>query len=540
MGKHGCWLWAGLGAFGLGAGAAIALPDSVGSAGIDALRLQGAPWFLTGRKIAIGQVEIGRPGQFGVDKAVGKSGLLLGVRGTFDRDAPAEADLNVDNHATMVAAVMIGRDKRLGGVAPDARLYASAVGVDTVRQPQECLASQHVALQNSGDVRAINFSFGEPLRSSPRQKATLDGSSLLTLCVDWSARVHDTLYTIAGNQGSGGIPIPTDQFNGITVAYTSRRDKQFVKLDFSNLSTEPRGIGRRLISREINAGPRRAVSLLAPGGRLQIPELEGRVTESSGTSFAAPHVTATVALLQEYGDRQSHQVQPPNSSRESVWGLDARRHEVMKAVLLNSAEKLQGVLGVQRTILGQRGNYTWRKSDAFASAAIPLDMQLGVGQLNAYRAYQQFSAGQQSPQAPVSPLGWDYNRVDAGSARDYELERSLEAGSFVAVTLAWDRRVELDDRNRNGRFDAGESFRDRGLNDLNAFLLPVDGESDEQANCASTSTVDSVEHIFCQVPRSGRYKIRVRYGQQVNESVQPYGLAWWTGSGPTHPDLKGE
>ncbi|MEO0948145.1 MAG: S8 family serine peptidase [Cyanobacteria bacterium J06641_5] len=537
MGKHGCWLLAGLGAVGLGAGAAIALPDSVGPVGIDAVRLHGAPWFLTGRKIAIGQVEIGRPSQFGVDKAAGKSELLLGVRGTFDRDAPAEADLNVDNHATMVAAVMIGRDKRLGGVAPEARLYASAVGVDTVRQPQECLASQHVALQNSGDVRAINFSFGEPLQSSPRQKATLDGSSLLTLCVDWSARVHDTLYTIAGNQGAGGIPIPTDQFNGITVAYTSRRDDRFDKLDFSNLSTQPQGIGRRLIAREINTGPRRAVSLVAPGGRLQIPELEGRVTEVSGTSFAAPHVTATVALLQEYGDRQYRQLQSPESSREPAWSLDARRHEVMKAVLLNSAEKLQGALGVQRTIFGLRDKHTWRQSDALASAAIPLDMQLGAGQLNAYRAYQQFSAGQQSPQAPVAPLGWDYNRVEAGSARDYELEGSLEAGSFVAVTLAWDRRVELDDRNGNDRFDAGESFRDRGLNDLNAFLLPVEGDRDRRADCASTSAVDSVEHIFCQVPRSGRYKIRVRYSRQAHEALQPYGLAWWTGSGSTRTAL---
>ena len=529
MGKYERWLWMGLGAAGLSAGAAIALPNSVGPAGIDALRLQGAPWFLTGRKIAIGQVEIGRPGQFGLDKAAGKTDLLLGVRGAFDRDTPAEADLNVDDHATMVAAVMIGRDKRLGGVAPEARLYASAVGVEAARQPQECLASQHVALQNGGDVRAINFSFGEPLRSNPRQTATLDGSALLTLCVDWSARVHDTLYTVAGNQGNGGIPIPTDQFNGITVAYTSRQAGQFAKLDFSNLSDRPQGIGRRLIAREINVGPRRAVSLVAPGGRLQIPELEGRVAEASGTSFAAPHVTATVALLQEYGDRQL-QAQDRNSTRGARWGLNARRHEVMKAVLLNSAEKLEGVLGGRRTIFGLRDNHTWRKSEAFASEAIPLDLQLGAGQLDAYRAYQQFSAGQQLPQAPVPPLGWDYGRVEAGDARDYELEGSLDAGSFVAVTLAWDRRVELDDRNGNGRFDADEGFRDRGLNDLNAFLLPVDGDRDGQAACASTSAVDSVEHIFCQVPRTGRYKIRVRYARQVNEALQPYGLAWWTGA----------
>ena len=43
----------------------MALPtaSSIGSAGIDALRLQQSPYQLTGKKIAIGQVEVGRPGQ---------------------------------------------------------------------------------------------------------------------------------------------------------------------------------------------------------------------------------------------------------------------------------------------------------------------------------------------------------------------------------------------------------------------------------------------------------------------------------------------
>ncbi|MBR8828902.1 MAG: hypothetical protein DSM107014_13545 [Gomphosphaeria aponina SAG 52.96 = DSM 107014] len=39
---------------------------------------------------------------------------------------------------------------------------------------------------------------------------------------------------------------------------------------------------------------------------------------------------------------------------------------------------------------------------------------------------------------------------------------------------------------------------------------------------------DSVEHIFCPIPTTGRYKIRVRYLEKVNEYDQPYALAWWT------------
>ena len=50
---------------------ALSLVTSVGESGIDARRLQQAPYNLTGSKIAIGQVEIGRPAFFGLDKAAG-------------------------------------------------------------------------------------------------------------------------------------------------------------------------------------------------------------------------------------------------------------------------------------------------------------------------------------------------------------------------------------------------------------------------------------------------------------------------------------
>ncbi len=245
-----------------------ALNTSVGEAGIYADRLHQQPYNLTGRKIAIGQVEIGRPGRFGFDKIAAWSPTFK-LAGIYYQDRAVKANGNLDNHAAMVATVMVSQDKRLKGVAPDARLYAAAVG--TIKgggQPEECLASQHIAQQNSGDLRAINFSFGESLDQDNRKDAKLDGNALLTQCIDWSSRVHDTLYVIAGNQGQGGIPIPTDHYNGITTAYTAKRDGIYAKVDFANLSALPVGIGRSLIKREINVGPRRAINLVAPGVRL--------------------------------------------------------------------------------------------------------------------------------------------------------------------------------------------------------------------------------------------------------------------------------
>ncbi len=503
----------------------LASPASIGEMGIDALKLRNAPYDLIGRKIAIGQVEIGRPGVFGFDKAVAWNPATELER-VFFRDGPAKSNKDVDAHAAMVANIMVSRDKRLPGVAPGARLYASASGSPSKSgQSEECLAAQFVSQQNGGDVRAINFSFGEPLARDPRPDATLDGNALLTQCIDWISQVHNTLFVIAGNQGEGGIPIPTDNFNAINTAYTTQRQGFFKKVDFANLSSDPVGIGKRLIEREINVGSRRAINLVAPGSKIESYNLQGKVEKVSGTSFAAPHITASVALLQEFGDRQLR-------SKKPNWGINSRRHEVMKAVLLNSAEKIKDtgdglLLGMTRTVLG-KDNRTWLDSDAYKDPKIPLDYQMGAGQLNVFRAYQQFSPGQWSPVGAVPPVGWDYQSVDVSSFKDYVLNKPLKEKSFVSLTLTWDRLVELVDKNQNNLYEVGESFRDRGLNNLALYLMPADGNDSSQSACASVSEVDSTQHVFCQVPNSGRYKIRVQYRKQVNQASQAYALAWWT------------
>jgi subtilisin family serine protease len=504
---------------------ASALKTSLGTNGIDVFRLHQPPYNLTGRKIAIGQVEIGRPGMFGWDKAVSKN-RAISLAGVFLRNSPAKSNSSVDAHAYNVAGVMVSQDKGLPGVAPGARLYSSAVGsTKNMGQPEECLSAQHIALQNSGDVRAINFSFGEPLNRDPRPDAVLDGNALLTLCVDWSSRVHDVLYAIAGNQGKGGIPIPTDNFNGVNVAFSSQRGGIFQKVDVSNLAGVNQGVSGRLAGREFNLDGRRAISIVAPGSNIPLLNPDGRINKVTGTSFAAPHVTATVALLQEFGDRQAR-------AKKLNWSTDGRRHQVMKAVLLNSADKIldsgDGLrLGMTRKLIDKQ-NLDWLASDAYRDPKIPLDAQMGTGHLNAFRAYQQFSAGQWQPSKSVASMGWDYRQVTVGNAVDYVLAKPLKQGSFVAITLTWDRFVELNDRNQNQQFDVSESFSDRGLNNL----VNADAKTSEtKAICASVSPIDSVEHIFCPVPANGNYKIRVQYRQQVNQDTQPYGLAWWTVAG---------
>jgi len=505
--------------------AGVKVANFLGAKGIDALKLHQAPYNLTGRKIAIGQVEIGRPGMFGWDKAVSKS-RAVSPFAVFSRNVPAKSNVGVDPHAYNVSGVMVSQDKAFPGVAPNARLYSSAVGsTKKIGQPEECLSAQHIALQNGGDVRAINFSFGEPLERDPRPEAMLDGNALLTLCIDWSSRVHDVVYAIAGNQGKGGIPIPTDNFNAINVAFSSEREGIFNKVHVSNLASINQGIENRLAGKEFNIGGRSAINIVAPGTNIPVINPDGKLNKSTGTSFAAPQVTATVALLQEFVDRQLR-------TKQRNWTIDARRHQVMKAILLNSADKIKDSgdglrLGMTRTLIDKQ-NQDWLATDAYKNPKIPLDAQMGAGHLNAFRAYQQLNGGEWKPNATVPPIGWDYGIVNTNSSREYALQKGLKQNSFVAITLIWDRLVELNDKNNNQEYDIGETFIDKGLNNLDVYLVKENGKNNEVVVCDSVSEVDSVEHIFCPVPTSGNYKIRVQFKKQVNESTQPYALSWWT------------
>lgn len=525
--------------------AALALSDSVGTDGIDARRLHEAPYNLTGRKIAIGQVEIGRPSQFGIDK-IAASNSPMRVSQIFERNGPAIADESVEEHANNVASVMISQDKMLRGVAPEASLYAAAVGPlsEFTGQPEECLAAQHVALQNSGDVRAINFSFGEPLNRDPRrQAARLDGDALLTQCIDWSSRVHKLLYVIAGNQGRGGIPIPTDNFNAINVAYSKRIDGKFVRVDYANLSSEPISTNYYGPGPESNVGDRRSINIVAPGSNIEMLDPDGTRIVNSGSSFAAPHVVATVALLQEFGDRQFR-------AGASNWSLAFREPLVMKSVILNAADKLQdegngNLLGMSRTLLDESGR-DWREGDAYQDEKIPLHAELGTGHLNAYRAYEQLAGGQWAP-GEVPLVGWNYSAAlneaalneaaldeletsgletssleMSSNAADYIFEQPLAADSYVSATLTWERIVDLEAS--DDYFDPGESFTGKALSNLDLYLMPADTDDIGESVWSSVSTEDSLEHIFIPVTEEGRYKLRV---VQKGGAVEPYAIAWW-------------
>ena len=527
-----------------------ALDKSVERQGIDARILQKTPYNLTGKDVFIGQVELSRPSRFAVDKVSNKllqlDRIIVQPYEVFFRDGKAIPNRNVDDHSAQVAAVIISQHKIRRGVAPEAKLLSSAYSQRRQDgQPEACIAAQHVARQYNGTVRAINFSFGELLSEDPRPNAKLDGDALLTLCVDWIAATYNTIPIVAGNQGKGGIPIPTDLYNGFTVGFTREVDGIYRQLDRGNLIDEPyldrnsngkydqgevfsdlNKDGKWTSGVESPIDGRRSMAILAPGNNLKLPTLQGKFKNANGSSFATPHVVGTIALLHEYANRQI---------TSGYWSLDARRHELIKAVLINSADKLKDlgdgkILGMSKTILDAFGK-TWIDTEAYSSRETPLSRSLGSGQLNANRALQQYQAGQQSPNngsANISAIGWDTNIVEVDKYQEYVFSDSLVADSFISATLTWDRQVKLNDKNGNGLFDIGEGFSNEGFNKVELYLMRSQDTDISQNIWSSVSQIDNLQHIFIKIPVTGKYKLRVVFkSPQANIVSQRYGLAWW-------------
>ena len=502
-----------------------ALDKSVERQGIDARILQKTPYNLTGKDVFIGQVELSRPSRFAVDKVSNKllqlDRIIVQPYEVFFRDGKAIPNRNVDDHSAQVAAVIISQHKIRRGVAPEAKLLSSAYSQRRQDgQPEACIAAQHVARQYNGTVRAINFSFGELLSEDPRPNAKLDGDALLTLCVDWIAATYNTIPIVAGNQGKGGIPIPTDLYNGFTVGFTREVDGIYRQLDRGNLIDEPyldrnsngkydqgevfsdlNKDGKWTSGVESPIDGRRSMAILAPGNNLKLPTLQGKFKNANGSSFATPHVVGTIALLHEYANRQI---------TSGYWSLDARRHELIKAVLINSADKLKDlgdgkILGMSKTILDAFGK-TWIDTEAYSSRETPLSRSLGSGQLNANRALQQYQAGQQSPNngsANISAIGWDTNIVEVDKYQEYVFSDSLVADSFISATLTWDRQVKLNDKNGNGLFDIGEGFSNEGFNKVELYLMRSQDTDISQNIWSSVSQIDNLQHIFIKIQHTG-------------------------------------
>ncbi len=507
---------------------------SAGPFGIDAIGLG-----LTGAGVGVGQVEPRRTGNPSFDGNAALHNDDVDPNDTFFVDLSlgtpsftptANAGFQLDSHSIQVAGNIISTATGAGstrGVAPGAGLFSSAIGL--VGDPQEVasLAIQHIVSQIPGNISILNYSAGLP-------GVIPDGKSTLSSFVDWSARVHDVLYVVAGDQSNQALRTPQDNFNGITVAY-SRRPGANLLATFDRVAP-----GNVVIPNPDNT--RTYVDLLAPGDLLINANRGNTITIDSGTSLAAPHVTGTAALLHEYANTQIN-------NGVAGWNGNSRRHEVMKVVLMNSADKVEdtgdgNLLGMTRTVLDTSGN-DWFASTAATDAQIPVHPEFGAGHLNAARALTQFRSGEQNSNgADVSTIGWDYGlSTGVNDQNRYAIGQPLRANSYLSVTLTWDRIVEFDDEGAatTGVYEVGDSFEtytnlEDVLNDLDIWLVRRGDDLDLDTIVAGSygdvffGSGYNLEHLFFEIPTTDQYDIIVEHrasGFQIPLGAQEYGVAWW-------------
>lgn len=425
----------------------------------------------------------------------------------------------IDNHAEGVAGVMISKDQAgtggSAGVAPTAFLFSGMFGSG---QNNAALADQNIIQQAAAvqhPIVATNFSFG----SSQGAGYTYNGTALLTEYVDWSARVNNVLYVVSGNENPAGFAIPTDNYNGITVSFTQQSGGVFNQINPGNVFTEAPANGRSV------------VGLTAPGTNINLTGVNSSYYTASGTSFAAPQVTAGDALVVNY---DNNQIAAGNLTFE-----DAEQVPVEKAILLNSADKIQDntpngyLLGMNKTITTTGGgNYFNSIAYNNPNQNVPLDPQMGSGQLDVARAITQAAGGESHSLATahVPLIGWDYSfTVGNGDQNKYVFNSPLSAGSFISATLDWDRMVTLNDPDPTDTtvFHTGDTFNVVGLTDLHLLLETVG--ADPTVVWSSVSDIDSIQQIFFQIPVTGDYQLVV---QQVGATAgggldQDYGIAWW-------------
>ena len=464
---------------GLASGAS-ALDRSVGADGINATALQNLAVPLTGTGIKLGVLD---------DKIATHPNLTIGGNGGTGV---------VTTHATEVAGILNSNHATYKGVAPGSTVYGYAVAT-----PIEGFDGANWMV--SQGIKIITYPMGWSLGSGD----WLDGNSWESLHVDYLAVHNDALMFISGNQGGGGAPLPTDAYNGITVnATVMTASGRYDELAGWNYYGERPDYGR--------CKP----DLVAPGGYEYAPE---RSPESiyttttgngfvnvSGTSFAAPHAAGAAALLTQYGQSR---------------GLSTN-HNVLKAVLVNAADK------TTRDTYG----LAWTQSEAYGDKYTPLDDELGAGQVDAVGAYLNYAAGHYGP-GSVPLVGWDLGSITGeGAVLSYQFNQTLKSGTYLTATLAWDRRVILeDDQDGDGRFDYYQTdiLTPFDNNDLDINIYNSTGG----LITGSWSGEDNLEHVWWQVPTDGSYRLGVEFYQVNDLATQAYALAWsavhelgvWTG-----------
>jgi len=175
----------------------------------------------------------------------------------------ADAQPFATQHGTAVASLLVGADSDVNGALPDARLYAADVYCGQATGGSADAIAEALAWMAANDVPVTNVSLSGP------------DNAVLAAAVNAFVKRGHVLVAAVGNDGpAAGTEYPAG-YPGV-VGVTAVDEHHAVQL-------------------EANRGA--DVAFAAEGVDVPVAALNDRHTTMTGTSFAAPIVTARFALL---------------------------------------------------------------------------------------------------------------------------------------------------------------------------------------------------------------------------------------------------
>lgn len=203
------------------------------------------------------------------------------------------------------------------------------------------------------------------------------------------------------------------------------------------------------------------------------------------TSYATPIVNSCAALL------LSKAKQDPELA-------SAVQPEAIKAILMAGATKEEF-------------------PDWTHTQSIPLDQNLGSGEVNIYHAYRILIGGHQQPNAGVNQsLGWDYRFVDPSSPKVYLLDGTSVESVDLSAVLTWNRKV-------TPYAEGNWGIPNYTIENLDLRLWRSNSNGDlVELIWSSQSEIDNNEHVYQTGLPAGHYALEV----VNNTSYTDYAIAW--------------